>query len=230
MSRIQFFFSIALLVSAILTFQNCSQFSETYENSSSYLSEETPLANHTEGLKLSLPSQQMRLVNRRYVTELFRDIFTAPNGETALGLENLLFKWSTKRGTQLGGGCDLLGSTTRMDCNGDISNANQPSHVDPNTIRESFKIQLCEELLGQDKGLAIVLSKIGFTSNDSDPFAKEKLQKAYELFYRTDEMPDYYQEAFKGFIFDLKEQKVTDMNIWRGLLILICESPDWQKL
>lgn len=212
----------------VLTFQNCSQFSKEMESTSSY-SEETPISNHFSS-SISQPQQKMRIVNRRYITELFRDIFTASNGQTADGLESYLFNWSRKRGAQLGGGCDLLESTTGVDCNNDFNNANQPSYADPNTIRESFKIQICEELLGQDNGLSIILGKVGYSANDPDPFSNKKIKAAYQLFFRTDEIPEYYLEAIEGFIFELKEKQESDLNIWRGIMLLLCESPDWQKI
>ena len=75
-----------------------------------------------------------------------------------------------------------------------------------------------------------MLSKIGYASNDLDPFSKEKMKLAYELFYRTDEIPTEDIETFKGFVYELRQSLQTNENIWRGLFILICESPDWQKL
>lgn len=230
MPKLKIILFLAFVISGTIIFQNCSQFSKESPSTSSYSSDETPVIGHLDNQISQLPSQQMRLVNRRYVTELFRDIFTASNGETATNLEGYLFAWATKRGAQLGGGCDVVGSTTGIDCNNDISNANQPSHADPNTIRESFKIQLCEELLGQDVGLKIVLNKLGVTDTTNNSFTTEKFKLAYELFYRTDEMPSYYSETLKGFAFDLQQNQETTANIWRGILLLICETPEWQKL
>ncbi|NUM57626.1 MAG: hypothetical protein HUU56_03295 [Bdellovibrionaceae bacterium] len=221
---------LILSVVATLTFQNCSQFSEAQDSVSSFFSEQTPIESHYASVVTVMPQQQMRIVNRRYVAELFRDIFTAADGQTADNMDRLIFHWALKRGAQMGGNCDLLGSTTGADCNGDFGNANQSSYTDPNAVRESFKIQLCEELIGQDKGLSILLSKIGYVSDDLDPFSKEKMKLAYELFYRTDEIPNEYIESFRGFVYELKQNSETNENIWRGLFILICESPDWQKL
>lgn len=230
MVKLNLILLLTVSIVATLTFQNCSQFSESQESLSSFFSEEIPIESHFASVGAAMPQQQMRIVNRRYVAELFRDIFTAEDGMTADNMDGLIFHWALKRGTQMGGNCDLLGSTTGADCNGDFGNANQNSYADPNTVRESFKIQLCEELIGQDKGLSILLSKIGYVANDSDPFSKEKMKKAYELFYRTDEIPSEYVETFKGFVYELQQNSETNENIWRGLFILICEAPDWQKL
>ena len=96
-------FLLIISIVATLTFQNCSQFSETQENVSSFFSEETPIERHYASIGAVIPQQQLRIVNRRYVAELFRDIFTATDGQTADNMDGLIFHWALKRGTQMGG-------------------------------------------------------------------------------------------------------------------------------
>ena len=226
------FFSFVLFTGCVVfLFQNCSQFGNSdSDKSSSTLGSSISDAGHMVEDKLAPPQQQVRLGNRRFITEMFRDIFTADDGTPAPKLYELTFRWSDRRGAQFGGGCDPLDSLTGQDCNGDVTGSNMPAFNDPSAIRESFVIQLCDEFLGQNAALAIPLAKIGVDIASPNEPNIEKIKLAYALFYRSDEAPTYYTSNLSQFKTDLKARGETNLEAWRGIFSIICESPDWQKL
>jgi hypothetical protein len=223
-----------VVVSPLFLFQNCSQFGSPQDLQSlglnSIFAAAPPDPNHLPQESLKPPTKQIRIVNRHYLAALFRDIFTAADGTKAPALESLLFNWVERRGAQWGGACDTNGSQTLFDCNDDASTASLPVHNDPNAIRESFKIQMCEELLGTTIGLKIVLEKAGLDINALPEPNFENLKPAYEVFYRTDEAPAYFLQTLSQLNTDLKLKNETSQNIWRGIMLVICESPEWQLL
>lgn len=224
--------TLVVVVSPVLLFQNCSQFADPgeYSSSSTVKAVAASDANHVPDTELLPPSKQLRIANRRYMVEIFSDIFTASNGTKAPNLDSLTFKWAERRGAQLGGGCDVNDSLTLVDCANDSNGANFPIHNDSNAVRESFKIQMCEELLGTATGLQIALDKANLDINRLPDANFENIKPAYELFYRTNEVPTYFMQSLTQLQSDLKARGEQPREIWRGLLLVICESPEWQLL
>ncbi len=229
-----FILSVAVVVSPVLLFQNCSQFAnpqdDRKQSSSSMSASSTPDANHVPQEILSPPTKQIRITNRRYMVGLFSNIFTAPDGTMAPQLEATIYQWMERRGAQLGGGCDLNDSLTLQDCNEDPSAGNLPAYGDPNAVRESFKIQMCEELLGSQDGLRIALGNMSYDITQLPEVNFESLKSAYELFYRTNEAPSYFLQTLSQLNVDLNSKGETPLNIWRGILLVVCESPEWELL
>ncbi len=226
--------SIVVVVSPVLLFQNCSQFANPQDDrsksSSSLSSASIPDANHVPEETLAPPTKQIRIANRRFMVELFSDIFTAPDGTKAPQLEANIYQWMERRGAQLGGGCDLNDSLTLQDCNDDPSAGNLPANGDPNAVRESFKIQMCEEVLGSQDGLRIALGNMSYDVTQLPEVNFESLKSAYELFYRTNEAPPYFLQTLSQLTVDLNAKGETPLNIWRGILLVVCESPEWELL
>ncbi|MBN8538721.1 MAG: hypothetical protein J0M15_16865 [Deltaproteobacteria bacterium] len=224
--------TLIVVVSPVFLFQNCSQFADPNDGSSSarLLSVAEPDPNHVVDTELAPPSKQIRIGNRRYMISIFTDIFTAENGTKAPQLDSLTFNWAEKRGAQLGGGCDVNDSLSLIDCGNDSNGANLPIHGDPNAVRESFKIQLCEELLGTTDGLKIALEKANLDINTLPDATSLNIRPIYELFYRTNEVPPYFTQTLLQLQTDLKAKNETAKDIWRGLLLVTCESPEWQLL
>ena len=226
--------SLVIVFSPILLFQNCSQFASPQDDrrlsSSSLSASSTPDANHVPEEILAPPTKQIRITNRRYLVELFNDIFTAPDGSKAPQLEPTTYQWMERRGAQLGGGCDLNDSLTLQDCNDDPSAGNLPAYGDPNAVRESFKIQMCEELLGSQDGLKIAVTNMSYDISQLPEVNFDSLKSAYELFYRTNEAPSYFLQTLSQLNVDLNAKGESPLNIWRGILLVICESPEWELL
>lgn len=224
--------TLVVIVSPILLFQNCSQFADPNDGSSSSRSRSVaePDPNHVADAELAPPSKQIRLANRRYMLSIFTDIFTAENGTKAPQLDTLTFNWAEKRGAQLGGGCDVNDSLSLIDCGNDSNGANLAIHSDSNAVRESFKIQMCEELLGTPTGLQIALGKAGLDMNALPDATSLNIRPVYELFYRTNEVPPYFTQTLLQLQTDLKSKGEPAKEIWRGILLVTCESPEWQLL
>lgn len=224
--------SLFVVVSPIFLFQNCSQFADPNDGSSSSRlhSVAEPDPNHVAETELAPPSKQLRIANRRYMISIFTDVFTAENGTKAPSLESLTFNWAEKRGAQLGGGCDVNDSLSLIDCANDSNGANLPIHNDSNAVRESFKIQMCEELLGTATGLQIALSKTGLDINALPDATSLNIRPVYELFYRTNEIPPYFTQTLLQLQSDLKAKGEPAKEVWRGILLVTCESPEWQLL
>jgi len=179
---------------------------------------------------LAAPTKQLRIANRRYMIDIFADVFTASDGTKAPNLDKMTFSWAEKRGAQLGGGCDVNDSFSLIDCGNDANGANFAIHSDSNAVRESFKIQMCEELLGTTTGLQIALAKANLDVDALPDATFENIKPAYELFYRTDEVPTYFSQSLTQLQIDLKARGETQKEVWRGILLVICESPEWQLL
>jgi hypothetical protein len=225
--------TMLVVVSPLFLFQNCSQFSDpSSESSSSYgiKSASTPDPNHMPEAELAAPTKQVRLANRRYMMNIFTDIFTDSNGTKAPNLDQMTFNWAEKRGAQLGGGCDVNDSLSMIDCGNDANGANLAIHGDSNAVRESFKIQMCEELLGTTAGLNIALLKANLDINALPDATFENTKPAYELFYRTNEVPTYFSQVLSQLQIDLKARGESQKEVWRGIMLVICESPEWQLL
>lgn len=225
--------TLIVVLSPVFLFQNCSQFSDPNDQDSSssrgfqVVSQADP--NHVPDPELSPPAKQIRIGNRRYMMEVFRSVFTAADGTKTPQLESVLFQWAERRGAQLGGGCDANDSMTLFDCNDDIGSTGLPIHGDSNAVRESFKIQLCEELIGSTDGLKVSLENAGLNVASLPDPTFENMKPVYELFYRTDEVPSYFLQTMSQLSVDLRSKGESSPNIWRGLMLLVCESPEWQQ-
>ncbi len=224
--------TLLVVVSPIFLFQNCSQFADPNEGSTSSRlgSVAEPDPNHVAEAELAPPSKQIRLANRRYMMSIFTDVFTSDDGTKAPNLGSLTFNWAEKRGAQIGGGCDVNDSLSLIDCANDSNGANFPIHNDSNAVRESFKIQMCEELLGTATGLQIALSKASLDINALPDATATNIRPIYELFYRTNEVPPYFIQTLLQLQTDLKAKGEPAKEIWRGILLVTCESPEWQLL
>lgn len=225
------------LVIAIVTFQNCAMNKGSFETLSEgkkdlgSLDSALPLdQSHPSQKDVNAPTQKHLVVNRDYVENLFRELFSLADGSPSPAVEDLLHKWVIPRGAQFGLGCDPNSSYTGRDCGGDLSGANFRQQTDHNTIRESFLIQLCEGALGTDEGLQLLLAKT------EDPLLSTKeptyldMQKVFYLFYRSYENSKEILTPLLDFDAALKANKEPLLERWRGISLEICESQGWQKI
>jgi hypothetical protein len=140
-------------------------------------------------------------------------------------LEVLLNQWILNRGGQYGQGCDPYGSYSGRDCGGSITNANLAFQTEDNTLRESYRVQFCENILGMDQGVNAVLEKVANRSVAPTPVAVKQI---YEFFYRGDDASDAIVASLMALDTTLAQKGESVMDRWRGVILQVCESSGWQ--
>ncbi|MGZ3770624.1 MAG: hypothetical protein ACXVCP_11595 [Bdellovibrio sp.] len=216
-----------VLTGLILTqmFQNCGQLGsfETLDQSSTQQMASMG-TDHPAQSEVTMPTQKVQVVNRQFVAQMMREIFTSSTGPVT-NLENLIQQWIFTRGAQYGEGCNPYSSYSGADCGGDISNANLPAKVDDNTVRESFRIQFCENILGTDEGLNALLEKI---SNRSVAPTADTIKQVYGLFYRGEGASSEIINSLLDLDRTLALNNEAVKERWRALALQVCESSGWQ--
>lgn len=238
---------IILFVILPVYFQNCAevaapstQFSmdpNFYETQISSLG-----TTHLPEIQLKNTYQKVLVVNRIYMQELFLDIFKndkypypTESGSTITFLDRVVYENITRKGTFLGGPCDPNDSYTTQNCNGGVADASLPSFVDSNTVRASYVIQVCEQLLSApnpayshlNQGVLAVLDKIGAVEQEP---TDNNLRLLYQLFFRHENPSNEYLRSLKELNEDLKTEKEPLLARWKSLALMVCESPGWQIL
>jgi hypothetical protein len=242
MRNLQKKISIVLLVGCgvIMTqlYQNCAPLQDSLgiqSSEASDLASTAPVAEpgtgtdgHPTGEKATtLPTRKQMVVPRTFVAGLVREVFTSAKYPIG-NLENLIDKWVLFKGAQYGGSCNFYSTYSTRDCGGSNSNANIGSYTDDNTVRESYRIQLCENILGQNNGVNAALEKAGLTSASAVNAAN--VVAVYGLFYRDNPANPNVVNTLLDLNKSLIEKNAPAMNIWRATLSQICESPGWQLL
>lgn len=212
-------------------YQNCGQMGmggfETLDMASMNLSmgmEGSTDQSHPAQKEVLLPTQKTLVVNREYVADLMREIFTS-SATPVPNLEALINQWIINRGAQYGLGCNPYGSYSGRDCGGDISNSNLPITTDDNTVRESFRVQFCENVLGMDQGVNAILEKL---TNRATAPTTDTIRQVYALFYRGDEASELIVNSLLDLDRALLAKNETPLERWRALALQVCESPGWQ--
>lgn len=173
------------------------------------------------------PTQKTLVASKVYVAEIFREVFTSTKYPIA-GYDNLIDKWIFKKGAQFGGNCNLYSNYSNVDCNGSLANTNLSYYTDSSTVRESFRVQMCENSLGLDNGVHAALEKVGLTINSTINGAN--LASSYALFYRGDAPNSLVIDTLLDLDKTLQQSNQTPLNRWRAILTQVCESPGWQLL
>ena len=174
-----------------------------------------------------LPSRKQLVVPRTYAASLFRQVFTSTKYPVT-NLEAQIDKWIMYKGAQFGGACNFYSSYSSRDCNGSAANANNASYTDDNTVRESFRIQMCENILGQNAAVSAALEKVSLTTDSA--VNAVNLSAAYSLFYRSAPAEPLVVSSLVDMNKSLTEKSETALNKWRAILLTVCESPGWQLL
>ncbi|WII72904.1 hypothetical protein QJS83_03340 [Bdellovibrio sp. 22V] len=171
------------------------------------------------------PTRKQLVANRTYVAGIFREVFTSTKYPIS-NLEALIDKWIEFKGAQYGGACNLYSSYSSRDCSGSLANTNIGHYTEDNTVRESFRIQMCENVLGADAGVNAALEKVGLTT--ASAISTANVAAAYGLFYRNDPPEELVVNSLLDLNQTLAAKKVSAMDRWRAILSQVCESPAWQ--
>ncbi|MNS64206.1 hypothetical protein D3C72_973270 [compost metagenome] len=182
--------------------------------------------NHPAQKEVLPPTQRVQLGNKRYVASLLREVFTSA-ATPVPNLEALLNQWIINRGAQFGMGCDPYSTYSARDCGGSVTNANLPYRADANTVRESFHVQFCENVLGMDQGVTAVLEKI---ANRPSVPNSDSVRQIYMLFYRADQPSTIVINSLLDYDKVLAQGNESTLDRWRGVILQVCESPGWQLL
>lgn len=224
---------ILLLISSVvlLPYTNCAQIGAWQAATTMDLPLEHP----------ELPAQQLYATEKRplfaekeYVADLIRDVFVLDNLQNESAIESILDTWVNTKGNYFGAGCNIYDTYSNRACGtvalnqaGSAQTTKQSEQLSATVVRESFKIAVCERVLGDDVGLQAALEKIPGSEEDIN---SNTVRAAYDLFYRG--LPSSQQTIAQLL---LTNEELIQANIpaherWRMLLLLICESPGWQVL
>ncbi|MNK99677.1 hypothetical protein D3C87_1200860 [compost metagenome] len=219
-------FSVLAFVVTTQFYQNCGQLTGFTVLDAGELElgsqGETDLT-HPGSEKAVAPSQKLLVYNRTYVASLLREVFTGSN--PVPNLEPLLNQWILSRGGQFGQGCDPYGTYSGRDCGSSITNANLAFQTEDNTLRESYRVQFCENVLGMDQAVNAVLEKV---ANRSVAPTAGAVKQIYGFFYRGDEASDAIAASLMALDTTLAQKGESVMDRWRGVILQVCESSGWQ--
>ncbi|MDG0815398.1 hypothetical protein [Bdellovibrio svalbardensis] len=218
----------AALAGLVLTqlYQNCSQLGgfEALDSASTSASLGSVDMSHPAEKTVTLPTQRLQMVNKTYVATLLREVFYSTSTPVP-NLEAIINQWVFFKGGQYGQGCDPYSSYSGYDCGGSIMNANLPYQMEDNTVRQSFNVQACENILGMDQAVAAVLQKV---TNPSTAPTAAAVAQVYEMFYRGDDASPEVVASLIDMDRALAANAETPTNRWRAVILQVCESPGWQ--
>ncbi len=217
----------AAAIGLVLTqlYQNCGQAGgfAAMDSSSTAPSMGLNDVSHPSEKTAVLPTQRLQMVNKTYVAALLREVFYSASTPVP-NLEGIINQWVFYKGAQFGQGCDPYGSYGGQDCGGSIVNANLPYQSEDNTVRQSFNVQVCENILGTDQAISAVLQKV---TNPPTAPTSAAIAQIYEMFYRGDDAPANVVSSLIELDRTIAPTENTT-NRWRAVILQICESPAWQ--
>lgn len=193
------------------------------ESSSSKSLTNTPV-DHPNAVVSKPTVQQPVLANRVYIVALLSEIFENP--EIPGSTQSTINLWVGNFSGIFGYPCNPRGRFGLSDCGGITLATMNPL---PDTLRTSNKSQLCLTLTSNPTFLQNALMKIDKRPSQPD---LTSITQLLTLFYRSEN--DFSFLANQLLIVDKQiksaEPTITDLDRWRILTNMICESPDWEIL
>lgn len=171
----------------------------------------------------SLAVEKAPVVQRKYVGELFKEIFTSSQFPVE-NLESIVDQWIHSKPGQFGYPCNPYDSYSMRDCQNDSTAANLAYQPDPTALSESYRLQACQNILGQNNGVHAALEKIENRKMD-----QASLVEAYALFYRAVKPSFGVIDALDEMNQSMIQNGENETERWRAVLMQICESPFWQS-
>ena len=226
-NMIKYILSATTFIAVLLIyFQNCANDTTPFILATDYSSmaprELSPLPiDHPPEKTVDQTKIKYQVANRDYVIDLMTDIFSDDNGVAISELDGILNVWVFNRGSQYGLGCDNYASASGRDCYLKPTESNLPVY----TVRESFQIQLCENILSLNHAVTIVKSKV---AAGVDYPNRESLINLYNLFYRGNDPNENVINTLLDFDRALAQNRESQLERWRGVILQVCESPGWQ--
>ncbi|QDK38358.1 hypothetical protein [Bdellovibrio sp. NC01] len=229
--------SVLLLLGVVTTqfYQNCAPLEQMNDlasmnsaSSADSAADDTAVDSpgiHPVEAATKVSARKVHVVSKDYVASIFREVFTS-TATPVTNLDALIDKWVTFKGAQFGGSCDMYSSFSTRDCNGSISNTDLGYFTDDNTVRESFRVQMCENVLGVDAGVSAALEKVSLTM--ASPINPTNVALAHSLFYRGNPPEELTVNTLIDLNTTLTAANAPLKERWRAVLTQVCESPGWQ--
>ena len=180
--------------------------------------------NHPPAEKALPPTHELQLVSREYVVQILKENFVSTEFPRA-DISTLIYTWAGHKAAQFGSACSMYDSASYRDCSGD-SGSTLPLRTSANVLRESYRMQICENILAYTEAVKTALMRVGLS--DTVAPKVEDLSKIYSLFYRTGEIDELTLRSMYALDAELVTAKESILNRWRMQLMLVCESPGWQ--
>jgi hypothetical protein len=162
--------------------------------------------------------------------DTFKDPAMADSAGNNRVLSKIIVETIVKKAGTFGVPCDtgnpLLDVNAGDDCDGVIV---APMYQPATTLRAAFKIQACEQILGNDIFVNNLLKKI---AGAQSPVNEANVAILMSYFYRGDD-PD--PRSLTGLlradqVAVANDPQLTLLNRWRLLMTAVCESTGWEML
>lgn len=192
------------------------------------------------------------MVGKKYVSKVLNEVL-ADATYTGFSLYPVTDLWVTYKGNSFGEACNVYSSFAGKDCSAQgstgttgfssgVVGAQFPMVSEGSTLRQLNKMQLCDILFSSDNALRAAANKIGAVNIASSatpssrtllPVTDTIIQNLFKLFYRGRAMTsaelNIYNQLNSTLLLQGTESS-TRMTRYRLILIMMCESPDWEIL
>ena len=170
-----------------------------------------------------------RMVSRYYLADVFREVFGNPTFSIDTAIKPVLYK-----PTIFGTACDVNSSYAAQDCGAILSGTGGDLLLESTTIRQLTKLKACEDILGSNYTIYTAAGLVNGMSTATAPkeLTDEMLPEIYALFFRMRSMTPAELKGYSAMVKALKAKTpaVTTVDVWRAVLLAVCESPEWEVL
>jgi hypothetical protein len=180
--------------------------------------------------------QRGNMGDRKYIEGVFTEIFDSASYPTTglhdrPGVEGA-FNTTLKQPNVFGRACDVDSSSSAQDCAGDrLTATTAPPMAESSTVRQLNVFTICDIAINQANGPKAAAEKIGeLTGGNLNEISSTNLPKIFTLFYRARDMSSDELNSYMTFNSTLKSRNLTVTERWQSILLMVCESPDWQIL
>lgn len=172
--------------------------------------------------------RQPILKNRFYISSVFKDVFGPSYNRNNIVQNSILINQGI-----FGSGCDIYTNSRTgarsltlefVDKHCFNSNVNSKSSQNSTTLREGWRIRVCEKIIGENEdAVNYALDKANIAGESAVTY--DNINSVYQLFYPLD---DIDLETSKILIAAGRDGPSTDY--WKRNLLIMCLSPGWQNL
>lgn len=169
---------------------------------------------------------ELQIADRTYVESVLKDVFSI----TANSAEATYLQTNIYQKIEFGGPCDPYSSSdlaanviefSREACTNGIAPVQASTN---NAMRYSLTTKACEYLIGRSNMMDNVKKKIYSSGKWGTP-SDESFRRAWGLFYPVT-TPN--EEIVKSFL-QLGKVLGNDEEAWKGIMLTLCMSPEWQS-
>lgn len=178
-----------------------------------------------------LVASKLVLGDKEYLESVFRDVF-APAG-TPQGIvqfvDAVLNDEFVPAQNVLGQPCSVVEQASSAPCHGILLNMRTTTSPSTSTIREAARMQVCRRLVENDSVLSHFVARV--RGSDPSPVATSAAAVVRSFYPNA---PDALVSETAVELLNLDREMARNserlIDRWRMLVLVPCESPDWQAL